>query len=53
MRKEIIAALPELSLIEDVALRDKVIEVWEEALTTGGFSLWDLKNMPFTPWPTT
>lgn len=48
MRKEIVAALPELSLIQDAALRDKVIDVWEEALKTGGFSLWDLKNMPFT-----
>lgn len=48
MRNEIVAALPELSLVQDAALRDKVIDVWEEALTTGGFSLWDLKNMPFT-----
>ena len=48
MRKEIVAALPELALIQDAPLRDKVIEVWEEALKTGGFSLWDLKNMPFT-----
>lgn len=48
MRKEIVAALPELSLIEDAALREKVVDVWEEALKTGGFSLWDLKNMPFT-----
>jgi hypothetical protein len=47
MRKEIVAALPELALIHDGALRDKVIDVWEEALKTGGFSLWDLKNMPF------
>jgi len=48
MRKEIVAALPELALVQDVALRDKVVDVWEEALKTGGFSLWDLKNMPFT-----
>jgi len=48
MRKEIVAALPELALVQDAALRDKVIDVWEEALKTGGFSLWDLKNMPFT-----
>lgn len=48
MHKEIVAALPELALIQDVALRDKVVDVWEEALKTGGFSLWDLKNMPFT-----
>lgn len=48
MREEIVAALPELSMIEDKALREKVVDVWEEALRTGGFSLWDLKNMPFT-----
>ena len=48
MRKEIVAELPELGLINDVPLRDKVVDVWEEALKTGGFSLWDLKNMPFT-----
>jgi putative nucleotidyltransferase with HDIG domain len=48
MRKDIVAALPELSLIEEAPLREKVIDVWEEALKTGGFSLWDLKNMPFT-----
>jgi len=48
MRKEITAALPELSFIQENALREKVIDVWEEALGTGGFSLWDLKNMPFT-----
>jgi len=48
MRKDIVAALPELALIENAPLREKVIDVWEEALKTGGFSLWDLKNMPFT-----
>jgi putative nucleotidyltransferase with HDIG domain len=48
MRNDIVAALPELSLIQDAGLRDKVLDVWEEALKTGGFSLWDLKNMPFT-----
>jgi putative nucleotidyltransferase with HDIG domain len=48
MRNEIVAALPELSLIQDAKLRDKVLDVWEEALKTGGFTLWDLKNMPFT-----
>jgi putative nucleotidyltransferase with HDIG domain len=48
MRKEIVAALPELALIQEAALRDRVVDVWEEALGTGGFTLWDLKNMPFT-----
>lgn len=48
MRKDITAALPELALIQNAPLREKVIDVWEEALKTGGFSLWDLKNMPFT-----
>ncbi len=34
MRDAIIATLPELEEISDEELRDKVISVWEEALTT-------------------
>jgi hypothetical protein len=47
MRNEIIAALPELSLIQDSALRDKVVAVWSEAVQTGGFSIDDMKQVPF------
>jgi putative nucleotidyltransferase with HDIG domain len=46
--KEIAAAIPELSLIKDPSLRDKVIAVWEEALGTGGFTLQELNQVPFT-----
>jgi putative nucleotidyltransferase with HDIG domain len=48
MKKEIAAAIPELSLIKDPSLRDKVIAVWEEALRTGGFTLQELNQVPFT-----
>jgi hypothetical protein len=37
MRNEILAALPELNLIQDAGLRDQVIAVWTESLETGGF----------------
>ena len=47
MRNELLAALPELSVIQDAALRDKVIDVWEEAVKTGGFSIDEMKQVPF------
>ncbi|HEX5130894.1 MAG TPA: HDIG domain-containing protein [Candidatus Krumholzibacteria bacterium] len=48
MQKEIIASIPEISLIEDTSLRNKVVAVWEEALVTGGYTLDELKKVPFT-----
>jgi putative nucleotidyltransferase with HDIG domain len=48
MKKEIVAAIPELSLIQDTSLRDKVVAVWAEALETGGYTLDDLQQVPFT-----
>ncbi len=48
MKKEILAAIPELSLIKDESLRDKVIAVWAEALEAGGFTLEELDRVPFT-----
>lgn len=47
MRNELIAALPELSLIQDSELRDKVIAVWEESLQLGGFTIEEMKQIPF------
>ena len=47
MRNEILAALPELSLIQDTNLREKVIAVWSEALKTSGFGIEDMKHIPF------
>jgi hypothetical protein len=47
MRDEILAALPELNIIQDAGLRDKVIAVWSESLQSGGFSVEDMKQVPF------
>jgi len=48
MRKEIIAAVPEFNQIEDKSLREKTLDVWVEALETGGFSVEEMKEIPFT-----
>ena len=48
MRDAIAATLPELGEIKDSDLRDKVIAVWEEALTKKGWNIETLKRMPFT-----
>ncbi len=48
MRDAIVATLPELGEIKDSELRDKVIAVWEEAMTKKGWNIETLKRMPFT-----
>ncbi len=48
MRDAIVATLPELGEIKDSDLRDKVIAVWEEAMTKKGWNILTLKRMPFT-----
>ncbi|MCH7495056.1 MAG: hypothetical protein IH825_03045 [Candidatus Marinimicrobia bacterium] len=48
MRDAIAATLPELGEIKDSELRDKVIAVWEEAMTKKGWNIETLKRMPFT-----
>lgn len=48
MRKEILAAVPEFNLIADEALRAKTLDVWVEALETGGFAIEEMKKIPFT-----
>lgn len=40
--------LPEIDLIVDLTLREKVIQVWEEALARGGWKIEDLDKIPFT-----
>ena len=40
--------IPELTSIEDQALRKKVEAVWEDALSQGGWTLEDLATMPYT-----
>ncbi len=48
MREEILAAVPEFNLIEDAELRDKTLDVWIEALETGGFNMTEMAKIPFT-----
>jgi hypothetical protein len=48
MHDEILAAIPELSQIQDARLRDQVLAVWAEALQTGGFSIEEMKHVPFS-----
>jgi putative nucleotidyltransferase with HDIG domain len=48
MRNEVFSALPELALIQDVSLREQVVKVWIESLQTSGFTVDEMKEMPFT-----
>ena len=40
--------IPEFELIEDELLREKVLNVWCDAMEMGGWTPEDLDNMPFT-----
>ncbi len=40
--------IPEINLIKDEGLRAKVVKVWEEALTRGGWKVDDMDKIPFT-----
>ena len=42
------AALPELALIEDEALREQTLDVWTDARVLGGWAMNDLPDIPFT-----
>ena len=48
MREEIMDLLPEVKEIRDESLREKVIDVWEDAITTGGWRPKELLEIPFT-----
>ena len=48
MKKKIISLMPEFQFIQDEFLREKTINVWEQAVQVGGWSLEDLLDMPFT-----
>lgn len=48
MRDDIRAAFPEVEQIKDRGLRDKVIDVWVDSLKTGGWTIEELKAIPFT-----
>lgn len=48
MEKAIETLIPEIRLIQDNALRQKTVEVWQEAIKQGGWSPEDLQKIPFT-----
>lgn len=48
MNSALTALIPEFNEIADEALRLKTLAVWQEALETGGWTVDDLAEMPFT-----
>ena len=48
VREKLRAILPEIELIKDETLREKVVATWEEALQRGGWEPQDIERMPFT-----
>jgi len=48
IKEEIRSILPEIDLIENTGLREKVIATWKMALERGAWKPADLKRMPFT-----
>lgn len=48
MRDDILSIFPEINEIQDTNLRDKVIAVWIDSLETGGWTVEELKAIPFT-----
>jgi putative nucleotidyltransferase with HDIG domain len=48
MKNKLMEVFPELSLIEDGKVRDKVVAVYGAALERGGWVVADLSRMPFT-----
>jgi putative nucleotidyltransferase with HDIG domain len=48
MRDRLIELMPEFDLIQDAALREKTLDVWEAAMAESGVTLDALAQMPFT-----
>jgi len=48
MREDLLKFIPEFNLIKDSGLKEKVLKVWDIALTAGGWKVSDLQRMPFT-----
>lgn len=46
--EQLIPLIPEFTAIADPRLRQQVLAVWAEALETGGWTVADLREMPFT-----
>ncbi|MFH1939231.1 MAG: HD domain-containing protein, partial [bacterium] len=48
MKEDLLKFIPEFNLIKDSDLRERVLKVWEIALTAGNWEVKDLQRMPFT-----
>ncbi len=48
MNPKLLSIIPEFELIKDGSLREKTIQVWQEAIKRGGWKMEDLTEMPFT-----
>jgi len=48
MKQEILNILPELGEISDSKLKEKTVQVWQEAIKGGGWKIEDLHKIPFT-----
>jgi putative nucleotidyltransferase with HDIG domain len=47
VKEKLLASIPEFHLIQDSALREKVLEAWMRAMEKGGWAVEDLAMMPF------
>jgi hypothetical protein len=48
MATELTELIPEFNTITDETLRDRVLEVWHEAMEIGGWTVDELSRIPFT-----
>ncbi len=48
MSTELMELIPEFGAIGDADLQARVLAVWQDAMETGGWSLDDLRSMPYT-----
>ena len=48
MAEDLMELIPELGLIKGQDLRKRVISVWDEAMEIGGWTINDLRQIPYT-----
>lgn len=48
MKDKIVEEIPEINLIKDADLREKTLQVWEDAIREGGWTLEAIRKMPFS-----
>ncbi len=48
LKEEISGAMPEFDLIRDATLRANAVSVWEDAITEGGWTMEQIRAMPFS-----